>query len=272
MLREQIIGIFQKIGIGVLIFIGLYLVFKLFTLIRLYIMRVDNVLLYTGGLGSGKSLVSCRQSINLLRKNRIKVWLHNIFIKKDKWPKPMLYSNIPVRISRREWSISLSLSDLLGQTEIIPRSVVFLDEVGLFLNQFQTRGDDVDDLDLFMTLFRHYTLGGYLVINTQSVHKVNHKIRYNLDSSIHLRGFRRIPIIGLAWTHARTCYTGDEITCISNDAEDEEKLIFMLVHKRNRHYDTYCYSDLYNAVPPDQIEFYNDWKSGRLLSMSHKSK
>lgn len=42
-----------------------------------YRQKHDTIVAYTGGLGSGKSLLSVQTSIKLLKKNRIKVWFYN---------------------------------------------------------------------------------------------------------------------------------------------------------------------------------------------------
>lgn len=46
--------------------------------IKPYVMSYDTVLSFTGGLGSGKSLISTQMAVRLLRKNRWKVRFHNL--------------------------------------------------------------------------------------------------------------------------------------------------------------------------------------------------
>ena len=62
--------------------------------VKPYFIRYDTVIAYTGGLGSGKSLMSVKMAIKLLRKNRRKVKWHNFWHKKDQQPMPLLYSDI----------------------------------------------------------------------------------------------------------------------------------------------------------------------------------
>lgn len=271
MLAEQIKNILLtilKFGGFVLV---VYIVIRLILAIRFYIKRCDNVSCYVGGLGSGKSLFSVIEFRKRYRAQCFKVWWHNLWHRKEKWEKPLAYSNIPVRMSTRHFSVSLSATDLLGRTRIVPRSVIFLDEVSIFVSQWDVKGSDVDKLDFMITLFRHFTLGGYLIINTQSTQKVNHKIRYNLDSAVHLRGFHRIPLLNIAWTHARTVYTGDDITNNSMDAETEEKTLFAwLPSKKNRWYDTYAYSKLYKPDEIRETKEFSDLKAEQLVSITHR--
>lgn len=82
--------------------------------IKPYIIHYDTVISFTGGLGSGKSLISTQMAVRLLKKNRWKVrfnnWKHP-FNKAKQIAKPVLYSSIPLRVSRKEWALH-SLLDI----------------------------------------------------------------------------------------------------------------------------------------------------------------
>lgn len=47
-------------------------------IIKPYIMSYDTVVSFTGGLGSGKSLISTQTAVKLLKKNRWKVRFYNL--------------------------------------------------------------------------------------------------------------------------------------------------------------------------------------------------
>ena len=79
----------------------------------------DTVLAFTGGLGSGKSFMSVQQARKLLRRKRFRVALHNFFWPKDKLPRPLLYSSIPVRVSKTEMAVKLTADHLLLQRRIV---------------------------------------------------------------------------------------------------------------------------------------------------------
>ena len=53
-------------------------VFVLWLILKPYIISYDTVLCFTGGLGSGKSLISTQMAVRLLKKNRMKVFFYNI--------------------------------------------------------------------------------------------------------------------------------------------------------------------------------------------------
>ena len=131
------------------------ILFIIFMLIRPYFIKYDTIIAFTGGLGSGKSYLSVKYAIRLLRKNRLKVWFHNAVGRKiskvfqpkkpmkPKLEKPMLYTSIPVRISKNEYSIILTERHLLLCDKIIEKSVVFIDEVGSFASQFKYKHPNI---------------------------------------------------------------------------------------------------------------------------------
>ena len=64
--------------------------------VKPYFIHYDTVLAFTGGLGSGKSLVSTQYAIRLLRKNRWKVRFWNLRHPKKKKAKPLLAQIVKV--------------------------------------------------------------------------------------------------------------------------------------------------------------------------------
>lgn len=126
-------GIFSIIIIVILTVI-------LYKWLKPYIIKYDTTILFTGGLGSGKTLESVKKSILLVRKNRVfKYYLHNWWVKNFSTPyrhrknnkkllkmakatfknrdvkpfklmkykklnkMPYLYSNIPVNFKTHSW-------------------------------------------------------------------------------------------------------------------------------------------------------------------------
>ena len=171
----------------------------LFIIVRPYFIRYDNLVSFTGGLGSGKTFLSTSTAIVLYRKQRFKVFIHNILRPFDKWDKPELYSNIPLQITRKRSAIKLEREHLLLQKRIVPRSVVLLDEVDCFANQFlhdnpcivNKKGGETDgNFDEFCRFYRHYTKGGYLIFNTQATANENLVIRRRQNMVLQLFRFR----------------------------------------------------------------------------------
>lgn len=222
-----------------------------------YKIKYDTIIAFTGGLGSGKSLLSVQKCIYLLRKQRQKVKrinrfrkFLNLFRKEKKAlePKPMLYSSIPVRISKKEYSVILTAEHLLLSWRIMKKSVVFIDEVGSWLSQFDYKGTNVSSFDEFVRLYRHYTQGGYLVVNDQCSENIVLQVRRRINQVFNLMHFKKW--FGIIYTvKVRNISISEEIKTVEeNDTEDNMTTLFGLMPFFKR-YDTYCYSERYDIVP-----------------------
>lgn len=79
----------KTIGIVITILVLIILAIVCFFLLKPYFIKHDTTILFTGGLGSGKTLESVKRSIILIRKNRFFKWklpnlkakIQNLFIK-----------------------------------------------------------------------------------------------------------------------------------------------------------------------------------------------
>lgn len=246
----------------------LIVVVILFFILRPYIIHYDTVLLFTGGLGSGKSLLSSEYALKLLRKNRLKVLLHNIkpWNWRKKWPKPQLYSSIPFRVSRREWAIRLTPEHLLLQEAIVPRSVCYLDELDSFANQFDFKLDNIlNSFNEFCRLYRHYTRGGYLVTNTQASDNCVLQIRRRINTCLNLMHFKKWLWI-IYTVRIRNISLSEELKTVEEqNAEDNMRLKIGFLPIFMRHYDTYCYAGRYATVPQCPEERYTRLQTNVLI-------
>ena len=248
-----------------LLYIALIIVavFALFLIIKPYCIKYDTLVSFTGGLGSGKTFKSVETALVLYRKQRAKIIIYNLMHPKDKQPLPELYSNIPLRISRKKYALRLKKEHLLLQESIAPRSVCLLDEVDVFANQFQYNnpsivntkgGEEYGNFDEFCRFYRHYTKGGYLIFNTQATANENLTIRRRQNTVITLFHFRTwgIPLIAphvIYTVKVRNVTLSDDVKTVEeNNAEDNMRLNIGLLPVI-RHYDTYCYSGRYATVP-----------------------
>ena len=234
-----------------------------------YIQQFDTVILYTGGLGSGKSLISSKMALRLLRKNRSKVKWHNFWHPKDKWEKPQLYSNIAFKISRSEWGLQLTPSHMVLEAAIIPRSILFVDEVCLFLDQFSIKLPASETVEEFATLYRHYTQGGFLVMNTQSSNKVNFHFRYCVNSALNLSYFKKWLPFPLPWlwftVMVRNISLADDIKRIEEGNREDSMSTLIGLRPLMKHYDTYTYSIRYKDVPRRRELRHSQFKTGVIM-------
>lgn len=233
----------------------------------------DTVVAFTGGLGSGKSFMSTATAIKLLRKQRFRRALHNLMHPLDKWEKPLLYSSIPVRVSKREMATILTDGHLLLQERIVPLSVVFIDEVGGYCSQFDYRAINTDIFDEFVRFFRHYTKGGYLVVNDQCSENIVLQVRRRLNTVYNLMAFRVWPskYFPLWYTgRVRNISVSEEIKTIEEqDTEDNMTMYFGLMPLVRR-YDTYCYSHRYDRVTRKNDQKHEGLKQDKILRINKK--
>lgn len=249
-------------------------------LFKFYIIHYDTVIAFTGGLGSGKTLLSVKYSIRLLFKQRRLVKRHNLLeslkrlCKKDYtpdlWVKPRLYSSIPIRITRKEWSVMLKPEHLLLTKKLDPRCVVLIDEVGSWAKQFDYALPNLqDNFDEFVRFFRHYTKGGYLVVNDQCSENIVLYIRRRINTVFNLMHFKKW--LGIVYTvRVRNISISEEIKTIEEeDTEDNMTLLWGLLGFF-KHYDTYCYSNRYNTVPSWNERTYTNLKKNEVLAVPSK--
>lgn len=253
--------------------IFILLAFVIYKFIKPYFQQYDTILLYTGGLGSGKSLVSSQMALRLLRKNRSKVFWHNFFHPRDKWAKPQLYSNIAFRISRKEWAYELTPGHMLMETAIVPGSVLYVDEICIFLDQFAVKLPAFDAIEEWATLFRHYSsggyLGGYMVMNTQNSNKVNFHFRYCVNSALNLSYFKKWLPFKWLWlfctVKVRNISLADDIKKIEEGNREESLSTLFIWRPFFKHYDTYTYSIRYKNVPKGSEHRFWQFKTGKLM-------
>lgn len=209
----------------------------------------DTIVSFTGGLGSGKSLMSVDMAIKLLHRKRREVKWKNLFRKRgEKLPEPLLYSSIPVRISKKEMAAVLTDKHLTLQEKLVRNSVVFIDEIGSFCSQFDFKAKNADIFDEFIRFYRHYTKGGFIVCNDQCSENIVLQVRRRLNTVYNLMGFRKW--FGLFYTvHVRNISVSEEIKTIEEqNAEDNTRILFGLL-PFTRRYDTWCYAPRYDYVP-----------------------
>lgn len=207
----------------------------------------DTVLAFTGGLGAGKSFMSVKKARELLKRQRRRVWWHNLGKPKSKRkPRPMLYSSIPVKVSRKEWALVLTPEHLLLQRKIIRGSVVLIDEIGGFCSQFDYRVANSEVWDEFVRYFRHY-VQGYLVCNDQCSENIVLQVRRRLNTVYNMMGFRKFLFV--YWVRVRNITVSEEIKTVEEqNAEDNMRLLIGLM-PLFRAYDSHCYSVRYDTVP-----------------------
>lgn len=246
----------------------------------------DSTVLFTGGIGGGKSMNSVKVAIKAYRRyvfqwriDCLKVKIRN-WIRKDNqvlYPeKPAFKSNIPVLLAIRPWkpagqrlvySQVLTRDDLLLKTRIPVHSVVLLDELPQFINQFQWE-DAKGELNEFMTFFRHY-VNGLFVCNAQSLDEVECHLRRKLGAYYYCFDFS--PYFGLFYRcHILRCRVGDASVSLTNEYIDENsKWHYGLLAFKP--YDSRCFRHRYDKVKKVHEERFESLTTNKILRIDHTS-
>lgn len=246
--------------------------------VRPYFLKYDTVIGFTGGLGTGKSFESVNVAIRELKKNRMKTRWYNLLspiFKRQRLKKPLLYSSIPIRITKREYAEILTAEHLLLQENIVPGSVVFIDEVDVWANQYAHNNPNVIEIlskrnaeqtdyadggifDEHIRLFRHLHASPVcepkLVVNTQATANIVTVIRRRINTVYVQSNFRiiKIPLLSIVpiighffkfYTYlVRNITITDEITNTSDGNSEASCRRVIGIMPFIRHYDTHCYS------------------------------
>jgi len=195
----------NDISLLLIIVACLVIAFFLYKFLKPFFIHYDTSILFTGGIGSGKSLNSVKIALKLLKKQRLKVNFKNllkkfinVFIrfinlfKKSKKLilkslivyKPSLYSNMPILVDKNKHTFCKVLTkDILTLKERIEEgSIVLIDECSALVNQYNWNNNEVRyHLNEFIQLFRHY-VGGYLILNAQAESEVVKQVRSKMNS------------------------------------------------------------------------------------------
>lgn len=226
----------------------------------------DTTILFTGGLGSGKSLNSVKLARKLYNKNlfkwRVKKVLRVKILKKDfNEEKPLFYSNIPIllkakinikeSVKNKRIKIEKTYSNMFNFNHIIfkerlnQKSVVLLDELPLLVNQYSFNLPEVKgNINEFITLFRHY-VGGYLIINAQNETEIVKQIRSKLNSFYFCYDFKKYFNMFYSVKIKRRL-VGDTTISTDNDLESEARSFH--VGMLTKSYDNRCYRVRYFYV------------------------
>lgn len=263
-------------NLGLIIFIvivvGLLLLLAWFFIFKVKHLKTPDVFCVDGGVKTGKSLVCVYLAVKQYRKNLFKYYVANFFIrlinlfkkkdnKKSLLQKPMLYSNMPLRVVKYN---PLTMDIIMRKVRIPYKSVVLIDEASLLADSMsgvydKTKSKELFDatneqLTLFIKLFGHYTHGGSLFYNSQQIIDLHFSFKRCTSSYLFVSKNRKWPFFCLLdvreMVHSED---GDAINNYNQDIDEEQKPLF--ISKRYyKYYDRYYLSCL-----TDQLQLYVDY-------------
>ena len=249
-----------------IILLILFIIFLIKVVPRLYVLKIDNTMMFTGAPGTGKTNEMITMALKLYRRTKRKVKWANILFRKN-WEQPVLYSNMPIRISKKEWSTDLKIEHLLLTERQNHRSITVITEIGKVASQYDWNNLNVqDNLNDYISLYRHYTLGGYFLCDDQSSDNVAVNIRRRLGTVINMLHFRKLWI--LYWVKMRNITISEDIKTIEDDSAETNMRwrigLFPLFRKK---YDTYAFSERYNSVPRMTTVFHTKYKTNKITAL-----
>ena len=244
----------ERIGNLLVIVLILVAVVLVLYFVRKHFKRLNmpNVFLISGAVKSGKSLLSVHLAKKEIKRS-VRKWYIQRFIfgllgKENKLPqKPMLYSNIPLaKISYNR----LTKDILLREVRIPDNSVVLMDEASLIADSMLCKDKTINNqLMLFVKLFAHYSHGGKLIIDTQSISDLHFAFKRCMNSYLYIYSRTKFPFFTLM--KVREMLYSEDGSMVNNSSEDIElsmRTIF-LWNSTYRSYDKYCYSIFTDDLP-----------------------
>lgn len=221
-------------------------------------LKVPSVCLITGGVKTGKSLLSVKLSVKDYRHRHRVWWLRNLLRSKKKTPleEPLFYTNtfisfyswIPRRKDRNEYKLNrnirlIELKHLLRMKRFNYGSVIYICESSLMADNqdFQNQKRNAE-LSMFNKLIGHETKGGALYYDTQSPLDNHYSIKrvmstfFFIQKSLNLWLFRILYVREMVSTDIAENNFTDDV-----DATTRKVLVCRWWYKR---YDRYYYSYL----------------------------
>ena len=269
----------------VILLLSIAFIYLAFMILKPYFIKVDNVSLYTGSLGTGKTLTMVKQAVKKYHFNLSVVRFKNMFrSKSNKIELPRLYSNfgITTRGLFKVKDISYQITEgILLLTERVPqKSVIVISEFGSLASQFEWNNENaLDNLDEFMRFYRQYTHGGYIFIDDQASDNIILQCRRRAGKVYNMQEFKKYPIIPFFFyfyvVRIRHMSISEDIKVIETQhSEDNENssVSYGLLNPFRMLYDTYAFSERYNSVPEVQHYKHTSFKNNEVIQLPKADK
>lgn len=248
-MNEKTIILVALIVIAVIV---LYIVYRK----NFKILKVPSVCLITGGVKTGKSLLSVQQSIKEYKSIHRKWWFVTHILKKDV-EEPLYYTNVSISFGSLKSKkphrldkniVQLELSHLLRMEKFNYKSVIYIQECSLMADNMDFNNKERNvDLSLFAKLIAHETRGGKLYLDTQSVLDIHYS--FKRVSSTYLFIEKNLNLLLFHVLYVREMInTENGVNSFNDDVETTTRKVlipFWYHHK----YDRYEYSYLTDSLP-----------------------
>lgn len=248
----------------------IFLIFAVAVVLFIFLLRIlkipkcGNMVLVTGGVKTGKSMLSVHMVYRTWKKQVFKVKVYNAlrllfsFIpkirKKPKKPKPLIYSNVPLNMEY----VPLTQELIERQERFVYGSVIYVCESSLLADSMSYKDDFINEqLLLLNKLIAHETKGGYLFYDTQAIGDNHYSVKRCLSSYFYIHHtVKAFPFFVLMYV--RELKYSDDNSAVNTFSEDvEEDLKLVIVPKKVwKFYDCYTYSALTDHLPVNDKTVY----------------
>ena len=252
----------------------------IFVLWKMKILKCGNMTLVTGGIKTGKSALSVHLAYRTWKRNLFKVKFCNmlqIFRKKKnrKYRElPVLYSTVPLRCKYAP----LTLDILRREVRIPYGSVAYVCEASLLISSMDFKDDYLNEqLLLFNKLWAHYTRGGSIFYDTQSISDNHYAVKRCLSSYYYIHHNIKIPYVALVCFCRELKFSEDNSAVNTFDKDIDEDLKMCIVPWSSlKLYDRYAFSALTDHLPLDKTivngKYHTDLKARKIVTFKTKYK
>lgn len=225
----------------------------------------ENIVLFSGAPGTNKTYLCVKYAIRRYNKQvfkyKLKKFKNKLFFwqKSEELEEPRLYSNIPIKLSKSEWSYKLDKEHLLLVKKINKGSVIVLDEIGEVADQYSYNNVLVQvNFQELIRFVRHYGQEWYIYTTDQAIENVVVQVRRRLALNLILYKLRKYPFRFFKVLLKEEIINSPAMSLVPN-----EKVYYVFGRYRKvkkKYYDTYCYSDRYKPTKDDS-EKWNGYKT-----------
>lgn len=203
----------------------------------------SSIIGFTGILGAGKTALAVLYT-------RLIYFRNCRFCRKHKLPKPQVYSNIPIKLRKGEYSCVLDNDVTLLRRSIPQYSVVLIDEVGCYASQFDYKAKNIDAFDEFVRFFRHY-INGTLIVTDQCSENIVLNVRRRINTIYNLDGFHKSIFPFSTFKVRQICISEEIKSVLQVNGDDPTGFRKTFVFGNPfKWYDSRCYRIRYKDIPP----------------------
>lgn len=241
----------------VLIVLLVFCVILMIIIIRQYLgsykIGDENIVLFSGAPGTNKTYLCVKYAIRRYNKQLFKYRLRKLknklffWRKKEESEEPRLYSNIPIRLDKKNWSYKLEKEHLLLVKKINKGSVIVLDEIGEVADQYSYNNVLVQvNFQELIRFVRHYGQEWYIYTTEQAIENVVVQVRRRIALNLILYKLRKYP-----FRFYKVMLKEEIINSPAMSLVPSEKVYYVFGRYRKgkkKFYDTHCYSERYKPI------------------------